>query len=200
MNRVAAALLALAMTCIGFAVGHGTSDPEPADVRPTAADIGFAQDMAVHHEQAVQMSRIVQDAGGQVAVVAAQVMETQTREAGMMRGWLDLWGAPQLPRGAPMTWMDHHATGSGAMPGMASTAELDRLARAEGAEQQRLFLELMVRHHEGGIEMAGAAADLVSLPAVRSAARLMAAEQAKEIAAMGPILAHLDADRSASEE
>ncbi|RYY45221.1 MAG: DUF305 domain-containing protein [Actinomycetales bacterium] len=193
MSRVAAIFLALAMLLGGFAVGHAFADPEPPVGRPTVADIGFAQDMAVHHEQAVQMSRLVQGVDGDVSVVAAQIMEAQTRESGMMRGWLDVWGAPQLPRGAPMAWMDHGVVDAGAMPGMASSADLDRLARATGEAQQRLFLQLMIRHHRGGIEMADAAVELAALPAVRSAARLMAAEQAKEIAAMTPMLARLDA-------
>lgn len=190
MKHVATISLGLALVLIGFAVGHAVAEPEPAAARPAPSDIGFAQDMAVHHEQAVQMSRMVQGAGGRVGAVAAQILETQTRETGMMRGWLDLWGAPQLPSGAPMAWMGHDMT-SGAMPGMASSAELDQLARATGEDQHRLFLQLMIRHHRGGIEMAEAAADLATLPPTRAAATLMAAEQVKEIAAMAPMLVEL---------
>ncbi len=170
-----------------------TSASSPA--APSPADVGFAQDMAVHHDQAVRMARLVRGrVDPRIDAVAAQIVEVQTRETGMLRGWLALWGAPQLPAGPAMAWMDHDHTAPAAadgppMPGLASTAEVDELTTLAGRDLEARFLQLMVRHHRGGVEMAGAGADRATVPAVRDAARLMATEQQQEIALMLPLLA-----------
>lgn len=211
-----AVLAAVGVTGLGFGFGrsaapaadhHGSEQAAGAKAIVGPAEIGFAQDMSVHHEQAVQMSRLVQGrVEPQVAAIAAQIIEVQIRETGMMRGWLSLWDAPQLAGTAPMAWMGHdHATGEdqictssdpdgssvsekSPMPGMASVAELDELALLEGAQLEIRFLQLMVRHHRGGLHMADSAVGLVAVPAVRDAAMLMAADQTQEIALMLQLL------------
>jgi uncharacterized protein (DUF305 family) len=71
---------------------------------------------------------------------------SQADEIQMMTGWLEARGLPVLDAHA------HHA-GAGLMPGMLSTAEMDRLREAKGAEFDRLFLEFMIKHHEGAVTM-----------------------------------------------
>ena len=177
----------------GTAAAHPTG---PAG-EPSAVDIGFTQDMAVHHAEAIRMADIVRGrVSPDVDAVAAQVFQSQVGESGVLRGWLQLWGASQLPSGPPMAWMPHRghmrASASDAesspMPGMASQEEVNRLADLSGTELEASFLQLMVRHHQGGIVMAQAAAKRAGVPSVRSLAATMALEQQQEVTLMLQLL------------
>ena len=107
----------------------------------------------------------------------------------MMRTWLSDWNMPQLSTGPVMGWMQKDqktrdvsmtgmasiaATGSNQMPGMATNKQLAQLAASKGVAFDRLFLQLMLRHHEGGIEMANYAEQHAQLPQVRAAAEGLA--------------------------
>ncbi len=97
------------------AAGDDGATPAP----PTAgsADAGFARDMAVHHQQAVEMSFIVRDVTDDEDVrrLAYDIANTQANQRGMMLGWLDMWGLPKVEAGRePMSWMTR---GSGAESG-----------------------------------------------------------------------------------
>src|SRR5690606_20019539 len=83
--------------------------------------------------------------------IATDMILTQTNQMGQMLGWLDVWGLPLTGPDRPMTWMGH---GGGPMPGMATREEMDELASLEGTEAEILFLQLMIRHHLGGVPMA----------------------------------------------
>ena len=176
----------------------GAAAPQPEDAAgPNAVDIGFSQDMAVHHDQAVLMARMVRErASPPIRQLASQIEASQVQEIGMLRGWLVLWSQPALAV-APMRWMSsgsggheammhgpHAMADGGAMPGLASQVDLDALQKAQGAEIDKLFLRLMVRHHLGGIAMMRAAEKGAALPIVRSMARNMAFDQAQEIVYM----------------
>ncbi|XVQ09486.1 DUF305 domain-containing protein [Spirillospora sp. CA-255316] len=214
-----------AFAALGFMVlGAGAvmllPDDRPPQVAarvaaPGGVDVGFSQDMIVHHQQAVTMAQAVRGrTGPSVAGLASAIELNQIKEIGQMQGWLSLWNAPQVPSGPPMAWMatdrpgrpggsghaghgatghggdGHRATG-GAMPGMASQQELDGLGRAKGRDLDVRFLQLMIRHHEGGLVMTAAAARDATHPQVRGLATLMAAEQRKEIGVMSGLLAAL---------
>lgn len=213
--RRALALAAAGLVALGLGLGIGRATAPDGDdghaevatgtaTLPGPSDVGFAQDMAVHHDQALQMARLVRGrVDPRIDAIAAQIVEVQTRETGMLRGWLALWGSAALNPGAPMAWMGDHADhgaepdgGDGAtppMPGMASTDEMAALETLEGTELEVHFLQLMVRHHRGGIEMAGAGADAAVVPAVVSAAQLMATEQQQEVSLMLALLDERDA-------
>ncbi len=122
----------------------------PADSSPEA---GFARDMIMHHEQAVEMAFLIRDRTTDPVVksMATDMILTQTNQMGQMMGWLDVWGLPLTGPDRPMTWMGH---GGGPMPGMASREEIDQLESLEGTEAEILFLQLMIRHHLGGVPMA----------------------------------------------
>jgi uncharacterized protein (DUF305 family) len=98
----------------------------------------------------------------------------------------------------PMVWMMSGHTGhqehGTAMPGMATPAELTRLQRSAGRVNHILFLELMIRHHQGGITMAGHAARTSTDDTIRTAAAVMVAEQTEEIQVMTVLLDGLRAD------
>lgn len=182
------------------AAGHaavGEDQPPPdagALAAPSEVDIGFSQDMLVHHQQAVDMVRLLRGRGGDsVRSVAAAIENAQRGEIGMLSGWLALWGAPPVSSGPPMTWMPgHDGSNRHAMPGMAATRDLDRFAVLSGPALDRHFLSLMIRHHEGGLEMASYAGTHARADAVRAAAARMLAEERQEISLMRQLL-HLGA-------
>ncbi|MGH8967952.1 MAG: DUF305 domain-containing protein, partial [Actinomycetes bacterium] len=113
---------------------------------------------------------------------------TQTGQIGRMQGWLELWGAGSLPIGEHMAWMSGSAHahspaaggGVATMPGMASDAELAALRAATGPELDVLFLQLMLRHHQGGAGMLEYAADHAAVPQVRNLADQMRRSQSVE--------------------
>ncbi|BAD60574.1 DUF305 domain-containing protein [Nocardia thailandica] len=165
-------------------------------------DVGFAQDMATHHNQAVEMSATALEQAEDPAVrtLAFDVLTTQQSQLGMMRGWLMLWDRP-LSSEQPMLWMrrgDSHTAGtdhqmpaqeSMRMPGMATTEELAQLRRARGAAFDTLYLQLLLRHHEGGVSMARAARDNATVPAVAALAKQIDDAQTAESQAIRAMLA-----------
>ncbi|WP_106396621.1 DUF305 domain-containing protein [Actinocorallia populi] len=190
----AVALLVIGATAALLLDGVTGSDTGPGE--PGRVDIGFAQDMIVHHQQAVTMAQTVQDgAGDSVRRLAVAIELNQLREIGHMQGWLALWDAPQLPSGPPMAWMGEHpehASAGEGMTGLATQDELDRLGGLEGEDLDALFLRLMIRHHEGGLLMTAAASRDAAVPHVRAFAKILATEQRRETATMAGLLAALD--------
>ncbi len=188
---------ALAVFLLGAAAGILIGLPGGAPQAPAAdsVDVGFSQDMTAHHEQAVEMSSWVRDHTQDpvVRTLAFDIESTQTSEIGRMQGWLTLWGTPPLPSGRHMTWMTQAPVGHGhlagpsvpadglaVMPGMASPEDLRALRAASGRALDVLFLQLMLRHHEGGAPMLSYAAEYTTVPAVRTLAAQMAAAQVTE--------------------
>ncbi|MFR9729600.1 DUF305 domain-containing protein [Saccharopolyspora sp. MS10] len=183
---------ALALLLLGGALGLLLATPgQDSRPGPSAVDIGFAQDMTTHHQQAVTMATLARERGADVAVrqLAFDIETNQRDQIGRMRGWLGLWGEPGSPSGPPMGWMRESghqhgaAPGTGAsatMPGMASTAELDRLRGLEGPAFDSYFLQLMLRHHEGGAPMARYGSEHAELAPVRGLAANMLGSQASE--------------------
>ena len=103
-----------------------------------------------------------------------------------MSGWLDAWGVPWTTTGPRMAWMGMPT--EGLMPGMATAAQLDALRNADGAAADVLFLQLMIPHHVGGIDMATEAAAQAERASVRQLAAAMAEAQTSEIAYMNELL------------
>ncbi|MGW4253125.1 DUF305 domain-containing protein [Streptomyces californicus] len=158
-----------------------------------SVDAGFARDMAIHHQQAVEMSFIVRDRTDDEDVrrLAYDIINTQANQRGMMLGWLEVWGLPKSAAGPPMEWMGHTVapTGDGAlMPGMATDAELAALTAAKGEKAEVLFLRLMTVHHRAGADMARAAADTARTDAIRDLAAGMVRGQRSEMGLMADML------------
>lgn len=191
---VAIVLVAVGMFWLGRATVAGTVPTSQS------ADAGFLRDMQTHHAQAVEMAMLIRDRSTdpELRAIAYDIALAQSQQSGVMYGWLEQWGLDQL--GTPMAWMrgldshSEHGGGSGGeavteMPGVATPAQTAALTAADGVEAERLFLELMIAHHQGGIEMAGAAVALASQPIVRDLADQMIGVQTAEIAAMEELLA-----------
>ena len=162
-----------------------------------SAEAGFARDMATHHAQAVDMSFMVRDTSTdeELRTLASDIIVTQSAQRGIFMGWLQQWGLPQAAAGPRMTWMPGHAqmtTGTDGpvlMHGMATEAELQRLREARGVDAEILFLQLMIRHHEGGVVMARALVALSGRREVIQMARSVEDSQQAEISQMAQLLA-----------
>jgi uncharacterized protein (DUF305 family) len=181
------------------------SAPENPPPGNTSAEAGFARDMQVHHIQGVEMAMIIRDRteDEDVRLLAYDIATTQSHQAGQLYGWLVEWRLRQAGSERPMTWMmrsggsgeegDHAAHAMGAlMPGMATSAQMAELSAASGVEAERLFLNLMIVHHQGALEMADAAHDLAEHPGVLTFADAVLVSQASEIDLMIKMLAKRD--------
>lgn len=154
----------------------------------TEADVRFMQGMIAHHAQAVHMTRLAAGAGASARVLklAQKIDLSQAGEITLMQEWLRSHG-----QFAP----DTSAWRSMQMAGMLTAEELSRLAAARGVEFDRLFLRLMIRHHEGAIQMV---AQLLSTPRaaqdidVNILANDVETTQTAEIGLMWQMLAELD--------
>ncbi|MCX4848369.1 DUF305 domain-containing protein [Streptomyces sp. NBC_00893] len=216
---VAGSAVALALLFAGAATvasargGADGADRASAPRTPAAhsADAGFARDMAVHHQQAVEMSFIVRDRtkDERVRRLAYDIANTQANQRGMLLGWLDLWELPKTAAGEPMRWMaagheghsmkgmdgmagmgtGYRAHDGSLMPGMATRTELDRLRTANGEAAEVLYLRLMTDHHKGGIDMARGCARLCTVKAEKRLARGMVEAQQSELDEMAGLLA-----------
>ena len=174
---VTAALIA---GMIGWMIGDAGADRDGSTV-----DVGFLQDMREHHEQAVGMSFMylaLDDTQPGLRAVARGIAFGQGIEIGRMIQLLRDFGEAEVNEAeTAMDWMGHPMP-AGQMPGLASEEELDALGAVGGAEADRLFVELMVRHHAGGIEMAEYAASHGSSAEVREMAAAIAGSQRDEVA------------------
>lgn len=115
----------------------------------TEADIRFMKGMIPHHAQALDMAALVEERTGnrEIHLLARRIAISQRDEIALMGRWLHQRGE-EVP--GPHA---HHMMGEHLMPGMLTPEEMDRLARASGDEFDRLFLELMIKHHQGAITM-----------------------------------------------
>lgn len=167
---------------------------------------GFLQDMAAHHQQALAMAQLADRPGvdDRVRTLARQIRVEQANEVGTMTGWLQMADRP-LANPTPMGWMtrygsDGHGHGDGGhdrgghgggavMPGMATDVELAALGSMPPEQAGTRFLQLMQRHHYGGIAMAQDLVSQVPEGLTSRLARSMISTQSKETGLMGTMLA-----------
>lgn len=164
MTKKLIALVTLLATLLALGACGGNDD-EPAHESHTAAngdefndaDVDFATDMIQHHAQALQMVDLTlgRKLDPAVQALAEDIRMAQSPEIEQMTTWLTDWDQP-----IPETVRDHaNAHGDGMemdsdMPGMMSAEEMSELEAAEGAGFQEMWLEMMIEHHEGAVEMA----------------------------------------------
>lgn len=167
----------MAAWCVASACATGTREPDPGGVSPAApteatlpaptergadtgrrgyaaADVAFMQGMIAHHAQALVMTDLIPARTNRrdLRLMAERIEVSQRDEIARMQQWLRSRGEPvpgieaahEHPEGAA------HQT---LMPGMLTADELARLAQASGVAFERLFLQLMIRHHEGALVM-----------------------------------------------
>ncbi|MGQ4490932.1 DUF305 domain-containing protein [Streptomyces sp. SAS_281] len=170
--------------------GHTTSSPSaPASAaqgRHNAADAAFAKGMIPHHRQAVEIAGLVPGRAGSAEVkkLAEDIKKAQDPEIRTLSGWLTSWGEEVPAEGA----MDHSMHGDGG--GMMGAEEMDKLKDSSGKAFDTAFMEMMIEHHEGAVEMARTErADGVHGPARTMAAAIITSQSA-EISRMNELLGH----------
>lgn len=201
-SRVAALGSAIALSlltaCGGGAdtAGSGSGAPPAAagsgeiSEQRNAVDVEFAQGMIPHHRQAVEMSELAADRAQseEVKALAEQISAAQGPEIETMTKFLETWGEP-VPEGSSMGGMDHGGMDMGGMPGMMTPEQMTELRNAEGAAFDRMFLEMMIAHHEGAVEMTHVEhVDGVN-PQAKELAEQIETAQTEEISRMRDLLA-----------
>ena len=152
------------------------------------ADVTFAQSMIVHHEQAIEMAALAADRADsdEVRDLAERIEAAQQPEIELMETWLDQWGQERpADSGMDGMGMDHGASG------MMSEDEMAALEGASGEDFDRMFLELMIVHHQGAIEMARAELEDGTNPDALDVARAIVETQSDEVAEMEALLTAL---------
>jgi uncharacterized protein (DUF305 family) len=195
---ITSAALALALTLAGCSNvgmegmegmddGTGTSpSTDSVDTTFNAADEMFVTGMIPHHEQALSMAAIVLDKEGvdeRVVALAERILAAQQPEIDLMNSWLDAWGLDPTMGG--MEGMENSSDG------LMSDEDMAALEAATGPEASRLFLEQMVQHHTGAIEMAQQELDNGENPAALDLAQTIIDDQTAEIAEIQELLAQL---------
>ncbi|MER7051412.1 DUF305 domain-containing protein [Streptomyces sp. NPDC000351] len=154
-----------------------------------AQNVAFAQGMIPHHRQALEMARLAagRSASAKVEDLAARIEKAQDPEISTMTGWLKAWGE-KVPRASePMPGMDDHSTHSG-MPGMMDGQDMAELEEASGKAFDRMFLTMMVEHHEGAVEMAATQTAKGRYAPAKALAGDIATAQKAEITEMNKLL------------
>ncbi|MER6089178.1 DUF305 domain-containing protein [Streptomyces bluensis] len=157
------AVTALALGACGGSdntdVAHTSTASAPAATatgRHNQADVTFAQQMIVHHRQAVEMAGMAQEHAhtSDVKALAVKIEKEQEPEIKTMSGWLKSWGEP-VPKGTSTPGMDHHSPSAmPSMPGMMDDQQMRDMMHASGKAFDTMFLTLMIKHHQGAIDMA----------------------------------------------
>ncbi|KRF20607.1 hypothetical protein ASG90_18730 [Nocardioides sp. Soil797] len=158
-------LLGAGITACGEDTSDATGQAETSTTDHNDADVAFASDMITHHAQALSMVDLTlkRDLDPEVQALAEDIRDAQGPEIETMADWLTQWDED-----VPETMRDHvnsgHDTGDMSdnmddmghddMPGMMTSEDMDALENASDAEFQEMWLEMMIDHHEGAIEMA----------------------------------------------
>ncbi|MGW3267060.1 DUF305 domain-containing protein [Streptomyces sp. NPDC001056] len=191
---VAAAALVAAGAVTYAVADSGSGKAAPSTPSADSADAGFARDMAVHHQQAVEMSYIVRDRtkNEDVRRLAYDIAQTQANQRGMLLGWLDLWGLPKVSADPPMTWMGMGgmvtAKDGSLMPGMATDTQIKKLGALNGKQAEIFYLQLMTNHHKGGIHMAEGCVAKCTVGVEKRLAQGMVDAQQSELQVMAGML------------
>lgn len=169
---------------IGFWLGSNRV-ALPSDA---SSEAGFARDMSFHHSNAIEMALLLRDhtEDEMMRFLALDIALTQQAQIGQMQGWLNVWGLPSGSLEPAMTWMGMPV--NGLMPGIATSDEVNNLRNLRGVEADITFLNLMIRHHQSGVEMARAVLEMTDRPEVVNLARSILTSQEAEIATMRDIL------------
>ncbi|WP_410609494.1 DUF305 domain-containing protein [Amycolatopsis sp. lyj-109] len=132
--------------------GMNSGSPAPSSAQAAAGhnagDVTFAQQMIPHHSQALDMAKLVpsRSTNPKVLDLASRIEKAQGPEIKQLQGWLTSWGAASTAPSMP--GMDHD------MAGMMSGDDMKQLEAAKGIEFDKMWLGMMIKHHQGAIDMA----------------------------------------------
>ena len=162
------------------------------------ADVAFAQGMIAHHQQAIEMAQMALDpnagASPEVVDLATRIQGAQDPEIALMTSWLTAWGQPMqtdVSDGHDMSSMDGMASMDDMMTtdGMKTAEEMDDLRAMTGADFDRMWMEMMIRHHQGAIAESQTVKAQGSNPDALALADQIIAAQSQEIEEMQGLLA-----------
>ena len=193
---IASVLLAGALTLTGCgndsstnSSNNGASAGASVSTGHNKADATFAQEMIPHHGQAIDMAKMAkaQASSAEVKTLAAEIEAAQGPEIAKMTGWLKAWGedVPSTDM-AGMPGMDHGS--DQIMPGMMTNDDMKQLGNAHGTDFDQMFLQMMIKHHEGALEMAKTEKAQGKNPQAVKLAESIEASQTAEIAKMRRML------------
>lgn len=162
-------------------------DKEGASADHNNQDVSFAQKMIPHHGQAVEMAKMASTRAQneRVKSLAKQIEAAQQPEIDTMNGWLTKWGEATVN---PMMSSGEHTSHGASMLGMMSADDMRKMETATGATFDRTFMEMMIRHHKGAIEMAKTEAEAGKYPEARTIASSISSSQQAEITEMEGLL------------
>lgn len=159
-----------------------------------AADTAFVQGMIPHHSQAVAMADIAAQRAtdARVRQLATRIQQAQGPEIEQLRGFLVAWGEPETTATNPtgsMGGMGHGSMGQpggspAGMGGMMSDQQMQQLQQAGGAQFDRMFLQMMVEHHNGAVAMAQTELAEGQNPEAKALAQKIIDDQRAEITEM----------------
>jgi uncharacterized protein (DUF305 family) len=177
---VLASVLVTAIACAGFfpspAAAQQNESSAPVVVQPGApgeptkrlpastkgvlpprspADVAFMQGMIMHHQQAVEMTALIDShtQNADLRALGARISSSQSDEIRFMKRWLAARGEPISMAMPGMPDMDRAGNPMALMPGMLTPEQMDALRKAHGAEFDHLFLTGMIQHHNGALIM-----------------------------------------------
>jgi uncharacterized protein (DUF305 family) len=164
--------------------GASASSPAASQKEQNAADVTFAKGMIPHHRQAVEMAGLAPEraASDEVKKLAAEIKKAQDPEIETLSGWLTSWGEDVPAEGET----DHSMPRSAG--GMMSAEDMKSLEKAEGAAFDTAFMEMMIEHHEGAVDMAETEQAEGSYPPAKEMAGQIISSQEAEIDAMKSML------------
>ncbi|GAB2659560.1 DUF305 domain-containing protein [Prescottella soli] len=199
----AAAAVTLVVGCATDESSDNTSNGSAASTSASAsgtaeqggahneADVAYVRMMIPHHEQAVEMAELVpsRSSNPDVVALAAQIEQAQAPEIEQMEGWLKAWGEPSM---VPMP--GHGETSAGGMDhggmghGMMTAEQMQALENAKGPEFDRMWLEMMIEHHQGAVASSEQILTTGQSEQVRQLAQQIVSSQQAEIAQMEALL------------
>lgn len=190
-SKLNLALCALVVALLSAFGGYALGGQDPM-VKHNRVDVGFLQDMRIHHEQAVTMSVIYVGASPQgnplLRQIAREITLDQSTESGRMVQMLRMFKEKETNEtNLVMGWMGTPVD-MAKMPGYASDAELDSLYKSRNAEADKIFATLMIAHHQGGLHMAEYARDHAANAEVRALCNAIISAQTSEIGELKKIL------------
>jgi uncharacterized protein (DUF305 family) len=202
----AAALLAVTAACGGTDHSTGTDTHNAGTASAQAgtehnqADLSFVQSMIPHHQQALEMAATAETkaTNPEVKALSTKIKQAQGPEIDQMNEWLTMWGAAgaSMPAGETHGGMPSMGAtptagsmpGMHSMPGMMTEEEMTKFSAMTGADFDKMFLEMMIRHHLGAIEMAKTQQQQGLNPDAKALAATVEKDQAAEITQMQTLL------------
>lgn len=189
--------LTLTLAACGTGTDHSTSmtiSSSVSDQTGRAGDVAFAQLMIPHHQQAVEMAdlALATSTSPEVTQLARDIKAAQDPEISQMRTWLAAWGEPEQMPGTTASdgSMDHSSMDMGGVTsaGMMTEEDMTKLSRATGKDFDRIWLQMMIAHHQGAISMANEVLATTSDPKVKDLADAVVASQMNEVSTMQQLL------------